>query len=112
MALEQATAQQRMGQSVVRRLANARLVPDGGVSVDGQFIERPSDVPSGAYGATAQLASFRAIASETPEIVVHGQPCSVFVGDQRQILHGRYTVRGREDSLLIDTARLDLERAA
>lgn len=112
MALEQATAQQRMGQAVIRRLANARLVPDGGVAVDGVFAERPIDAPMGGSGMQAVDVGFRAIASELPEDLARGTQCSVFVGAQRVLLHGRFEVRHREDNALIDTARLDLERAA
>lgn len=112
MALEQATAQQRMGQSVIRRLANSRLVPDGGVAVDGVFAERPIDATVGGAGMQTKDVSFRAIASELTDDVARGALCSLFIGEQRLLLHGRFEVRHREDNLLIDTAQLDLERAA
>ena len=112
MALEQATAQQRMGQSVIRRLANALLVPEGSVAVEGVLAQRPGDVPMGASGMQGTDVGFRAIASELPADLARGTPCTVFVGSQRQLLHGLYTVRHREDNVLIDTAQLDLERAA
>lgn len=111
MALENATAQQRMGQAVIRRQANARLVPDGAVSVDGLLVERPTSLAMNAEVALGNEITFHAVASELPEDLDNGALCSVFIGDQRQIERGRFTVRYREDLPLIDNARLELELA-
>lgn len=112
MALEHATAQQRMGQAVIRRQANARLVPDGAVAVEGVFANRPVNAAIGQAGLQSKEVSFRAISSELPAELARGAACTVFVGAQRVMLHGRYAVRHREDNLLIDTAVLDLELTA
>jgi hypothetical protein len=112
MTLEQATAQQRMGQSAIRRLANALLVPDGSTGIEGIYAERPMDAVVGGAGMQSRDLSFRAISSELEDDLARGAQCSLFIGPQRVLLHGRFEVRHREDNLLIDTALLDLERAA
>lgn len=112
MALEHATAQQRMGQAAIRRLSNASLVPDGYAAVEGVFQNRPVNAAIGQAGLQGREVSFRAICSELPAELARGMACSVFVGAQRVMLNGRYAVRHREDYLLIDTAVLDLELTA
>lgn len=107
--LEFATGEQQVGQAIVASLANARLVPAGGVALPAIFNRTATDVPIGSNGMQARITSASCLSSELPEHVVRGAQCALYYDDQLFLRAGLFEVRKRDDDLETGIARLDLQ---
>jgi hypothetical protein len=102
----------RVGRAISARLANGRLVPEGGVAVPVVF-SRPAIVASiGQAGMQSREVQASVLTEHLTEDVQRGTRVAVFHDDQMALLAGEYFVRHRDDDLETGMARLDLELAA
>lgn len=109
MSLNLAAAQARMGQSVIARMANARLVPAGGVALPALFTRQPTDASFGEVGAQVRVVEARCLSADLPEHVVRGAECALYYDDQLHRRAGLYEVRQRDDNFETGISRLDLQ---
>lgn len=112
MAADFAALEARCGRAIKARIANARLVPVGGVAVPVVFSRPVADAQMGQVGMQARTAQASGIAAELGDAVQRDTLCTVYWDDQLVLPAGQYRVRHRDDDLECGMARLDLERAA
>lgn len=109
MSLALAAAHARMGKSVIARMANARLVPAGGVAINARFLREAQDMPLGSSGMQGRITGALCLAADLPEHVVRDAECALYYDDQLINRAGLYVVRQRDDNFETGIARLDLQ---
>lgn len=101
-----------MGRAIVARLANAWLVPSGGVAVPVVFSRAQLDAAMGQAGGLGRTTTCSGLAADVGDQVQRNWPCVVYYDDQLVQLAGEYKVRHREADIEPGMVRLDLELAA
>ena len=107
-----AALEARVGRAISARLANGRLVPEGGVAVPVVFSRPSITAQIGQSGMQAQDVQATVLSEHLGADVKRGARVAVFHDDQLALLAGEYLVRHRDDDLETGMARLDLELAA
>lgn len=107
-----AAAEARLGAAITARLANARLVPEGGVAVPVVFSRPAQDMLLGQAGMQAHQLLATGSAALLGDAVQRDTRVQVFYDDQLTMAAGQYLVRQRDDDFEAGLARLQLELTA
>jgi hypothetical protein len=107
-----AAQEQSVGAAIMAGLANARLVPAGGVAVPCVFSRPVADSSIGTAGMASRGALVSCLAADVGEDLQRDSLLRVYWDDQLVRPAGQYRVRDRDDDLEAGMARLDLELVA
>lgn len=113
MAAENASAQQRAGQSLIERLGNAQAVL-GALTVPCIYRDRPTTDPLSGLQVRGRDISLRCLTAALAGVTVaEDTALTVYQGDQLTSPAGAYLVSagGRFDDPQLGTTLLQLERA-
>ncbi len=101
-----------MGRAILARLANAWMVPNGGVAVPVVFSRAQLDAAMGQAGGLGRTTTCSGLAADIGDHVQRNWPVAVYYDDQLVQQAGAYKVRHREADIEPGMVRLDLELTA